>query len=300
MHYSIALFFLFSCFSPLFGSEKNILIIQSIAPWRRPFREDGFIAATRLLSKEYTLIYYDTLSRTHTHNTDFTKPCHCAFDLQSIDAVIYKSNWVGCMKYKPRELADVPKAIAISCPIPPPKRIDLSQYDVLFYETEWYKQYIKSHPCAIHAFGVNTEMMKPPEEEVEKIYDTITPCKISKHKSLFHLASLPGKHLVIGFPADQKVMQQLRKEGIVLKREVHPQELVKYYHQSGCCLLPYTVRQGGERAVLEARACGIPVVIDPKNEKLRELLEGPLYDHSYYARQLKKGIEYMLQKGATQ
>ena len=50
---------------------------------------------------------------------------------------------------------------------------------------------------------------------------------------------------------------------------------------------------GGERVLLEARACGVPseaIELEADNNLLREFLDGPIYTTEYYADQLARGI----------
>lgn len=73
---------------------------------------------------------------------------------------------------------------------------------------------------------------------------------------------------------------------------IEPEKLAELYRASKLAYIPAELHGGGERALLEARACGIPVQFESDNPKLEELSTSPIYDHHYYAQQLKKGIEY--------
>ena len=55
-------------------------------------------------------------------------------------------------------------------------------------------------------------------------------------------------------------------------------------------LVPDDWRGGGERAVLEARACGATVLVAEDNPKLQSPREGPLYTTLFYAGQLELGL----------
>lgn len=57
--------------------------------------------------------------------------------------------------------------------------------------------------------------------------------------------------------------------------------------------MPDDVLGGGERAILEARSLGVEVEIESDNPKLAELLDSPIYDHLYYAAQLRFGLELL-------
>jgi len=62
------------------------------------------------------------------------------------------------------------------------------------------------------------------------------------------------------------------------------------YNRAKIVYIPANIIGGGERAVLEARACGCKVEVEPDNPKLQELLNCPLWDTNYYTDQLVKGI----------
>ena len=48
---------------------------------------------------------------------------------------------------------------------------------------------------------------------------------------------------------------------------------------------------GGERFLLESRACGTKIKVASDNPKLQQLATGPLYDIFYYVVQLIRSIE---------
>jgi hypothetical protein len=49
-------------------------------------------------------------------------------------------------------------------------------YDVLFYETEWYRPFIDHHPRKHRAFGINTNIYKPgPRPAADMMYPSHTP-----------------------------------------------------------------------------------------------------------------------------
>ena len=77
---------------------------------------------------------------------------------------------------------------------------------------------------------------------------------------------------------------------------VEPKKLMCLYNLASTVYIPADVMGGGERAVLEARACGRHVEVSEDNPKLQELLTCPIWDHHYYAYQLEKGILEALKK----
>jgi hypothetical protein len=86
------------------------------------------------------------------------------------------------------------------------------------------------------------------------------------------------------------IIDALLNGGVMVATEAAPETLLKYYNNSINVYLPALTIGGGERSLLEARACGCNVEVELDNPKLQELLTCPIWDHRYYADQLKKGI----------
>jgi hypothetical protein len=78
--------------------------------------------------------------------------------------------------------------------------------------------------------------------------------------------------------------------GVGISGMLYPSKLRNIYNCSDVVYIPADINGGGERAILEARACGRTVEVERDNPKLQELVDGQLFDHHYYAEQLKKGI----------
>lgn len=185
------------------------------------------------------------------------------------------------------------KALCIGGVTRPHKYID--QYDVLFYETEWYKPQIESHRNIVHAFGVNTNIMKPLHIQM-KLWDYMTCGAFSIWKRQWLLANRPGNKIAIGdiqlnnLTESMQIVAKLLAHGVAVSNQVDEETLCKYYNLSDTVYIPAEVYGGGERAVLEARACGVNVEVEDDNPKLQELLDSPIYDHHYYYRKLKEGL----------
>ena len=69
------------------------------------------------------------------------------------------------------------------------------------------------------------------------------------------------------------IVEMLEKNGVVVKSEVPYDELAGLIHRSKEMYIPSTIQGGGERAVLEGKACGIAVTVEPDNFKLLELIK---------------------------
>ena len=94
-------------------------------------------------------------------------------------------------------------------------------YDVLFYETEWYRPEIAHHKMIRHAFGINTNIYytqagAAPEPE----YDVVVVGHFLPWKRTWKIAEKPGQHkLAIGevyhnIEASVKMSEHLRSMGV--------------------------------------------------------------------------------------
>lgn len=173
--------------------------------------------------------------------------------------------------------------------------LSASRYKVLFYETNWYRPQIEQFDNIVHAFGVNTDIMKPIKFKT-KVWDYITCGAFSLWKRQWLLTDRPGNRIAVGdiqvnnLTESMQIVAKLLANNVAVSNQVDEETLAKMYNLSDVCYIPSTVMGGGERAVQEARACGIKVEVEDDNPKLQELLESPIYDHHYYYRQLKSGL----------
>jgi pyruvyltransferase len=216
-------------------------------------------------------------------------------NLNNYDIVLLKTQFKSTLqKYTENYLKFNGKktkvAICISSSNIIPDSDDLKLYDLMFYETEWYRKYsnLDRHPNIFHAFGVDRGIMK--ENKSPKIYDYIFVGNITSYKRPLKLLNKSGKNIAIGFLTDKKICDTLKKGNVSLIEFVNYLELSKYYNKSKKCYIPCETHGGGERAVLEARSCGIHVEIESDNLKLKELLTSDIYDSYYYSSQLKNGF----------
>lgn len=187
----------------------------------------------------------------------------------------------------------------------------LENYDVLFYETEWYKPQIEVHPNLVHAFGVNTdifhyvgEVVKPGAvrivNEDNTLWDYLTVGAFASWKRQSKICFKKGSKMAVGqiqknnMRESIEIVGQLILGGCGVSDSVTPERLANFYRAAKKVYIPADINGGGERAILEARACGTDVEIEPDNAKLLELTGSPVWDHYYYATQIKKGIESCL------
>lgn len=171
-------------------------------------------------------------------------------------------------------------------------------YNVVFYETNWFEPFIKDFN-RVHAFGINETIFKPLPVGL-KLWDHISVGAFASWKRLHLTALKEGNNLVIGeiqkdnLEESMPIAEYLVEHGVSVMGMRDAYTLAVLYNLSRKAYIPATVYGGGERAVLEARACGIGVEVESDNPKLQELTTSPIYDSIYYANQLKKGIDQCL------
>lgn len=171
------------------------------------------------------------------------------------------------------------------------------KYGVIWYENDWYKPKL-THKNIYHGFGVNTDVFKC--LSLPKMWDFVSVGSFSLWKRHEKLLDKDGLRLAIGqiqqnnLTESMLIIAQLLQGGVMVSDMVASKELCAIYNLADTVYIPAQINGGGERAVLEGRACGSKVLIEKDNPKLREYMTCPIYDHVYFAQQLKKGIESVL------
>lgn len=180
----------------------------------------------------------------------------------------------------------------------PPTGAD--NYDILFYETKWYRPQIAFHKNIVHAFGTNTDLYAPSPVPTPILWDYIGVGSLSDWKRWERMTAKTGSRLVIGEYQEDNEQESLRiasdllRNGVMVSPLLDPFTYAQLLHCARTLYIPASVVGGGERAILEARASGLSVEVEDDNPKLHELLECPIYDQVYYYQQLKKGIMSVL------
>lgn len=252
---------------------------------------DGLSRALDVLEEDFELERINLHDRTEVQVVDMM---HCDFVL----------GW-GAFGSHADMVINVPstvkKGLCIAGNATPPE--GANNYDVLFYETKWYRPQISFHPNIVHAFGVNTDIYSPTDLPVPIVWDHIGVGALANWKRWEKMIDKPGTKLVIGEYQDNneseslEIARKLIRGGVMVSAPVNPFDLSNFYSWSRNCYIPADIQGGGERAILEARACGLQVEVEEDNPKLQEVAQwDPLPDHNWYAAQLKKGIMSCLEK----
>lgn len=184
------------------------------------------------------------------------------------------------------------------------------RYDILFYETEWSKKWITDTaehgvPELKHAFGYNSKIFtRETEFDPPVMWSYMTVGAFADWKRQDKILKKHGDRLAIGeiqkdnLKESMAIIGPLLMDGVTISNMVSPWQLAKHYHQADIVYIPADVYGGGERAVIEAKACGATVQIEDDNPKLRELIKSDTlsWTEQYYADQLEAGMISVISK----
>ena len=293
--------------------------------------EVGFRSALDLLCKmnpSYKVVYLNI------YNLEGTVPGSNKYNTiiqqyHAMDVLLIKSNWNWIPDTFIRNGLHVtstqPKCLLISGVAPLPERDeDVQYYSALVYETEWYNtwQHLQQrHPNVHQAFGIDTHIMKKSVVKRIKTWDLIfvgwmaswkrLDLFVEKYQRMCQTALQQEKDT--GVPVElptalavgkldatedsRAIVEMLEKNGVVVKSEVPYNELAGLIHRSKEMYIPSTIQGGGERAVLEGKACGVAVTVEPDNFKLLELIElEQVPSHLDYANALHEMLQSVVVK----
>ena len=262
------------------------------------------------------------LSLLNVHDLEGATPAYfgelCEFLRPRFDHVVVKSNWDYVVDTFFRDhlwardgsACALTRSLQVAGSYPPPGTAPRF-YDVLYYEAPWYFGAFLSrgrHRRPVHAFGVDADAVAElcaaarAKTAAEERYDFLFVGAFADHAGFKRpeaLAAKPGRRLAIGkirgddgavSDAAQGVVDVLTKSGAEVEDAVPWAELFDFFARADAVFVPDDWRGGGERAVLEARACGVTVLVAEDNPKLQSLREGPLYTTLFYAGQLELGL----------
>src|SRR3990167_3266187 len=124
------------------------------------------------------------------------------------------------------------------------------------------------------AFGINTDIFKPYPQP--KIFKALYPAVFGMWKRQDLFAQAFGKDGVcIGRyqPHEPQCLQWAQDAGCMTIPMILPQSAMPYfYNASECIVSTATNDSGGQRTVLEAMACNIPIIVMSDNYKASEYI----------------------------
>lgn len=238
---------------------------------------DGLWAAIKLLEKNHKVKWINL----HKHKLKVAKK----------DFVL---GWGAFFGPVDEAIKDLPNKKGLCIAGVTPEPIHSLNYNVVFYETDWFGNTL-THPNKVKAFGTNTDIFKI-KEPTRIFYDYLSVGAFADWKRHELLINKAGRKIAIGeiqednLQESMKIAETLLKNGVSVSTMSSPERLAYLYAISSNVYIPATIFGGGERAVLEARACGCDVEVENDNPKLKELLYGSIYSHIDYARELEKGL----------
>lgn len=242
---------------------------------------DGLYAALNLLEEDFEI---------EKCNLQVTNP-----EYRHYDFVLGWGAFGSRVDQVMQRFSDKQKGLCIAGNATPPT--GASNYDVLFYETKWYRPQIDFHPNIVQAFGINSDIFNTIDIPTPIVWDYIGAGSLASWKRWEKMTEKAGNRLVIGqYQVDNEaesgeIAKTLLKGGVMVAPMVNPFDLAMLYHYSRTAYIPADISGGGERSVLEARACGLTVEVELDNPKLNELLSLEIIPNHYdYAKTLKKGI----------
>lgn len=255
--------------------------------------DDGFTAAMEIVAARHDVRWLNVHPYNGDHREQEAKIADCDF-------VLVRSDW-GWFPARAADRAlrgkDTPVGLLIAGSTLPPPLVEMLRYDVLFYETPWYAQYVTGHPFAVQAFGVDTRfMVDRGRPAAERAYDWVMVGRLAGFKRPERLLSKTGRRLAIGdFSVSRpEIEERLRADGVELVDQKTYAGLAEIYNDTKGVFVPCELQGGGERAVLEGRACGCRIEIADDNPKLASLLDCPIWSHEEYAERLVDAIEQVV------
>lgn len=154
----------------------------------------------------------------------------------------------------------------------PREHIAKSYFRVIVVESQVYlDDFTKAGVAAMRGFGTNTKVFR--SLGLPKVWHAIYPASFCFHKNIELFArAMGGNGLVVGNHNEVTIVSKLRQIGTPHMHRVSSEALCDLYNMSHCAVITGGPNGGAQRIVLEAMACGIPVVVMRDNDKCVEFV----------------------------
>ena len=272
----------------------RVLVLYFIHPGSTKWYtwDDGFVASLgRLSARGNVVTFFNTADL-----GDGTALRRAVLDA---DVVLVKSNWdwVVDVAYRKHVSGMRPAVLAISGISGRVSAKKARPYDVLIYQTDWYRSRLPKGAASIHAYGVNDDVMFAPDRPVEKSIDWLFVGKIDHARGVSGLIEMSGRRVAVGerSGASSDLLQALTRSGVEVRDYVEQPALRELYWQAHRTYVPASVSAGGERQVMESLRCGTPVTLDATNHKLAEVERcANTWTTDYFSVQVERALRLAL------
>ena len=149
-------------------------------------------------------------------------------------------------------------------------------YDIIFTENNFINDKFKEQGYkAKVAFGINTDIFKPYPQP--KVFKALYPAVFGMWKRQDLFAQAFGKDGVcIGRyqPHEPQCLQWAQDAGCMTIPYILPQGSIPYFMNAAECVVSTATNEsGGQRTVLEAMACEVPIIVMKDNYKASEYIQ---------------------------
>lgn len=227
--------------------------------------KDGLYAAMKLIEQQHEVRYFDT---TDIHSLIEFAP----------DRVLY---WEAPCTFAGKDrdnywaAQELPFKKALLFAGGPVKREWCDGFDLFFVESKVNEEDFANLGLPWkRAFGVNTQVMRP--EKQPKVFDGVMQATCASWKRHWLLAeALQSKAAICGRfqESDPMGFMRAREHGAAVFPELSAEGVASLLNMSHTMVNCSDVWGGGQRATLEAMACGIPPIVMEDSPKNREYVE---------------------------